>query len=55
MIFVFSDDNETAFEILTKGRELVKSSKSEIAAISFEAGEDDYIACGADMVFSINP
>ena len=54
MIFVFSEDNETAFEILAKGRELADSSKSKIAAISFGDREDDYIACGADMVFSIN-
>ncbi len=54
MIFVFSEDNETAFEILAEARKLADSSKSKIAAISFGGGEDDYIACGADTVFSIN-
>ena len=39
---------------LRKRRKLADSSKSKIAAISFGGGEDDYIACGADTVFSIN-
>ena len=54
MIFVFSEDNETAFEILAEARKLADSSKSKIAAISFGGCEDDHIACGADIVFSIN-
>jgi electron transfer flavoprotein alpha subunit len=54
MILVFSEDDETAFEILAEARKLTDSSKSKIAAISFGGGEDDYIACGADIVFSIN-
>ncbi len=54
MILVFSEDNETAFEILSKGRELADSSKSELAAISFTGKEDAHIACGADRVFSID-
>ncbi|MCE8425769.1 MAG: electron transfer flavoprotein subunit alpha/FixB family protein [Candidatus Methanoperedens sp.] len=54
MIFVFSEDNETAFEILSEANKLADSSKSKIAAISFGGTEDDYIACGADIVFSIN-
>ncbi len=53
MILVFSEDNEIAFEILAKGRELADSSKEELAAITFEGGEEAYITCGADRVFSI--
>jgi electron transfer flavoprotein alpha subunit len=53
MILVFSEDNETAFEMLAKGRELAESSISELASISFGAGENDHISCGADKVFSI--
>jgi len=52
MILVFSEDNETAFEILAKGRELADDSKSELASILFESAEDDHIAYGADRVFS---
>jgi electron transfer flavoprotein alpha subunit len=54
MIFVFSEDIETAFEIIGEARKLADSSKSEIAAISLGGSEDDYIVCGADKVFSIN-
>jgi len=53
MILVFSEDNETTFEMLAKGRELADSSGSELASISFGAGENDHISCGADKVFSI--
>jgi electron transfer flavoprotein alpha subunit len=53
MILIFSEDNETAFEMLAKGRELADSSRSELTSISFGAGENDHISCGADKVFSI--
>lgn len=52
MIFTFSEDEETAFELLAKGREIADSSGSELAAISFvQDGGENYIACGADRVF----
>ncbi len=55
MIFIFSEDDETAFEMLSKGREIADSSGSELAAISFvNGGEKIYIACGADRVYSID-
>lgn len=55
MIFAFSDDDETAFGILAKGREIADSLKSELAAISIGQGsEDRYIAAGADKVYSID-
>lgn len=52
MIFVFSEDSETAFEILAKAREL--AGKSEVAAISIGDGHNDYIAAGADRVYSVD-
>lgn len=56
MIFTFSEDDETAFELLAKGREIADSSGRELAAISFgHDGGENYIACGADKVFSIQP
>ena len=56
MIFTFSEDYETAFEILAKGREIADSLKSELAAISIEKNgkEETYIAYGADKVYSID-
>lgn len=56
MIFAFSEDTETAFEILTKGREIANSGKGELAAISIErrGKEETYIAYGADKVYSID-
>ncbi|CAG0952679.1 MAG: electron transfer flavoprotein subunit alpha/FixB family protein [Candidatus Methanoperedens sp.] len=53
MILIFSEDNETAFEMLAKGRELAESSRSELTSISFGAVENDHISGGADKVFSI--
>ncbi len=53
MIFVFSEDDETAFEALAIGRKLADSGNKELAAISFGGGEEAYIACGADRVYSI--
>ncbi len=54
MIFVFSEDNETAYEILAIGRELANSLKSELGAVSFgRVSEEAYIFCGADKVYSI--
>lgn len=56
MIFTFSEDAETAFEILTKGREIADAVKSELAVIAFEryGKEDTYIAYGADKVYFID-
>lgn len=55
MIFVFSEDDETAYEILAIGRELANSLKSELGAVSFgRGGEEAYIFCGADKVYSID-
>src|SRR3989339_1647154 len=56
MIFTFSEDYETAFEILAKGREIADSLKSELAAISIEKNgkEETYITYGADKVYSID-
>lgn len=54
MIFTFSEDDETAFEVLAKGRELADSLKSDLGAILFgHGGEEAYITCGADKVYSI--
>ncbi len=53
MILVFSEDNETAFEILSKGRQLADLEKIELASISSGAGGNDHIFYGADRVFSI--
>lgn len=56
MILVFSEDDETAFEILAKGREIGDSLKSELAIISVgkHGKEEIYISYGADKVFSID-
>ncbi|MFO0794454.1 MAG: electron transfer flavoprotein subunit alpha/FixB family protein [Candidatus Brocadiaceae bacterium] len=56
MIFTFSEDYETAFEILAKGREITDSLQLELAAISIEryGKEETYIAYGADKVYSID-
>jgi electron transfer flavoprotein alpha subunit len=54
MILIFSEDNETAFEILTKGRELAESSRSDLASILFGIGGEDHISFGADKVFSFD-
>lgn len=55
MILVFSDDTETAFEILGKGREIADSMKLELAAISFgNERADTSFAYGADKIYSIN-
>ncbi len=53
MILIFSEDNEIAFEMLARGRELADSSRSELASISFGSGETEHIYCGAERVFSI--
>ncbi|HIH45135.1 MAG TPA: electron transfer flavoprotein subunit alpha/FixB family protein [Candidatus Methanoperedenaceae archaeon] len=55
MILIFSEDNEIAFEILSKARELAESSGSELASISFGGGENAHVAFGASRVFSIQP
>lgn len=56
MIFAFSEDVETAFEILAKGREIADALKSELAAISIEGHgkEEIYIPYGVDKVYSID-
>src|SRR3989338_3524793 len=56
MIFAFSEDIETAFEILAKGREIADALKSELAAISIEGHgkEEICITYGADKVYSID-
>ena len=56
MIFAFSENIETALELLAKGREIADSLKSELAAISIErhGKEESYIAYGADTVYSID-
>ncbi len=54
MILIFSEDNETALEILAKGRELADSSGSELASISFKGSDDIQIVRGADRVYSID-
>lgn len=54
MIFVFSEDDETAFETLAIGRKIADAGNKKLAAISFGGtGEEAYIACGADRVYSI--
>ena len=40
MIFAFSEDIETAFEILAKGREIADSLRLELAAISIIKHDD---------------
>ena len=56
MIFTFSEDAETAFECLAKGREIADALKSKLAAISIKGygKEETYIAYGADKVYSID-
>ena len=56
MIFTFSEDIETAFEILAKGRENADALKSELAAILIgrNGNEETYISYGADKVYSID-
>ena len=57
MIFTFSEDYETAIEILVKGREIADSLRLELAAISIikhDGIENTYIFCGADKVYSID-
>ncbi|MCX9084150.1 MAG: electron transfer flavoprotein subunit alpha/FixB family protein [Candidatus Methanoperedens sp.] len=53
MILVFSEDNETALEILGKGREIADSLKTELGVISIGNGED-LISSGADKIYSID-
>ena len=56
MIFAFSEDAETAFEILAKGREIANSLQSEFAIISIgqHGKEEMYISYGADKVYSLD-
>jgi electron transfer flavoprotein alpha subunit len=53
MIFIFSEDDETAFEMLGKGREIADSMKSELVAISFGSAETFFVY-GADKFYSID-
>jgi len=53
MILVFSENDETAMEILGKGREIANSMKTELGAISF-GNKDTLIASGADKIFSLD-
>lgn len=54
MILVYSDDDETAFEILGKGREIADSMKSDLGAISFGNNvAETFFTYGADKFFSI--
>jgi electron transfer flavoprotein alpha subunit len=55
MILVFSEDDETSFEILSKSREIADSFRAELAAVSIgSTHEETCIACGADKVYSID-
>src|SRR3990167_6635826 len=54
MIFIYSEDTETAFECLANGREIADSLQSDIAAISIGRDSEDYISYGADKVYSID-
>ena len=55
MILAFSEDLETALEILAKGRELADSLKTELASVSFRQGsEEKHIESGADRVFLVD-
>ncbi|MCR4318833.1 MAG: electron transfer flavoprotein subunit alpha/FixB family protein [Candidatus Brocadiaceae bacterium] len=54
MIFIYSEDTETAFECLAKGMEIADSLQSDIAAISIGRDSEDYISYGADKVYSID-
>lgn len=52
MILVFSEDNEIAYEILSKGRQIADIGKMKLAAImSGEGNKDLYRAAGADKIF----
>lgn len=54
MILAFSEDNEIAYEILSKGRQIADIGKMQLAAIIFGEGNKDlYIAAGADKIFTI--
>src|SRR3990172_414227 len=44
MIFIYSEDTETAFECLAKGREIADSLQSDIAAISIGRDSEVYIS-----------
>lgn len=55
MILIFSEDDETALEILGKGREIADSMKTELGAISFgKYNEETLFASGADKIYSID-
>jgi electron transfer flavoprotein alpha subunit len=56
MILVFSEDDESAFEMLTKGREIADSLKSELAMILIgkHGSEDTYFSFGAGKIFLID-
>lgn len=53
MILIYSDDDETAFEILGKGREIADSLKTELGAISF-GNQESLFASGADKIYFID-
>jgi electron transfer flavoprotein alpha subunit len=54
MILVFSEDNEIAYEVLARGRQIADIRKMQLAAIIFGEGNKDlYIAAGADKIFTI--
>jgi electron transfer flavoprotein alpha subunit len=57
MILVFSEEEESAFEILTKGREIADSLKSGLAVILIgkHASEDIFFSFGADKIYLIDP
>jgi len=45
MILAFSEDNEIAYQILSKGRQVADIGKMQLAAIMFREGnKDQYIA-----------
>jgi len=52
MILIFSEDGETALEILGKGREIADSMKTELGAISF-GNQETLFASGADKIYLI--
>lgn len=56
MIFTYSEEVETAFEILAKGREISENLQSTLAAISIgrQGNVENYIACGADKIYTID-
>ena len=55
MILVFSEDDENAFEILGKGREIADSMKSELGVISFgNDSSETFFTCGADKIYFID-